>query len=217
MQDIKVASLIFDDLTYSVPSTVEEYNSLDPKRVSAGQNPVVEDAVDNIMKHRILGGFRSDFLDKVEEKYEIKRINHGTEKEPRWESDGKFFDRVIATLATQRGQSTVTDAVKAEIRAELRDVAQACLSAQKFVVAAREGGTGSAPVGKADIKLATDAFEQGKIAKLAQLLGAKLGREIPVTDDKEATIKAVALALKDNRKAEADRIEAEQRSLLAAS
>lgn len=221
--EIKVSSLIFDDLTFTVPSTVEEYNALDPKRVAAGGNPVVEDAVDNIMKHKVLGGFRSDFLDALEEKYKIARINKGTEKEPRWEADAVYMNRVIATLNEQRNSSgtPLTDAFKKEIVAELRDLAQTTLSAQKFTVAGREPGAGGTPVGKNDTKLATDAWNETgadgakKIVKLAALLGRALGREVVVDlNDQDGSIKNVAIALRDKRKADNDAREAELKAAL---
>jgi len=212
---IKVASLIFDDLVYNVPSTVEEYNALDPKRVQAGGNPCVEDAVDNIMKHRVLGGFRSDFLDEVEKKFGIERLNNGTEKEPRWEPDAKFMNRVIALVAQQRGMDPTSDATRNALVSELRDLAQATLSKQVFTVAGAERTGGGQPVGKGDLKLATEAYDSGKIGRLAELLGKALNRTVDVSGDKDAQIKAVAVALRDKRRQDAEAKEAELKAALA--
>ncbi len=217
---IKVSSLGFDDLTYSkAPSTVEEFNALDPKAVSAGENPCLDVATDDIMKHKVLGGFRSDLLDALEKKFGVERINHGTEKEPRWESDARFMNRLIALENVKRNGEGValTDAFSATIRSEVRELAQTTLEAQDFVVAGREGGKGGAPVGKNDIKLATEAVDTGKAAALAALLSKAVGRDIPITGEKEADVLTLARALKDNRKIIADQIEAQQRATMAAA
>lgn len=207
MTTIKVASLIFDDLTYEVPSTVEEYNALDPKR----PNAVVEDAVDNIMKHRVLGGFRSDFLDAVEKKYSIERKNFGTEKEPRWESDAKFMNRVIAEVLTTRGKNPSDAGAVAELRNELRDEAQKCLTAQKFVVAAREATGGQPALAKTYIAWAEQAIAQDGGTKLAGLLESVLQKTDPTAtvtltgntaDDTNTLARAIAANEKRKRDAQ---------------
>lgn len=212
---IEVKTLIFDNLKYEVPSTVEEYNALDTKRVQAGRNPCLEDAVDDTMKHTVLGQFRSKFLEAVGKKYEIARINRGTKENPKWETDGEMMDRVIATVAQQRGLDPAADATETAIRDELFELAQTTLSAIKFSVAGRERtGGGGQLVGKNDIKLATDAFDNGKATRLAELLGKFLGRTVDVSGDKEAAVLNLARALKDKRKADADAREAELKAAL---
>lgn len=211
MTTIKFDSLIFKDLELEVPSTAEEYNALDPKRVGEGRNPVVEDAVDNIIKHRVASGFRDDFLEFVEEKFGIERKNNGTEKNPKWERDMDFMNRVTATVLQQRG----LDPAKAEnvtaFAAELRDEAQKIFTAQKFVVAGREStGGGGAPIGKRDTAFAEEAIKSGKAEKLAGLLGAALGRTVDFSD-----VKTLAAAIRDNRQKMARELEESQRAALA--
>lgn len=217
---IKVSSLGFDDLVYSkAPATVEEFNALDPKAVAAGENPCLDVAIDDIMKHKVLGGFRSDLLDALEAKFKVERINHGTEKEPKWESDAKFMNRLIATENENRNGkgSALTDAFAATIRAEVRELAQTTLEKQDFVVAgATRTGSGT-PVGKNDTKLATEAVDTGKAAALAALLSKALGRDVVLTGNKEDDVLTIGRALRDNRKKIADEVEAQQRAMMASA
>lgn len=195
-QRIKVSSLGFNDLSKEVPSTNEEYNALDPKR----ENAVLEDAVDNVMKHNVLSRFRTGFLDKagaVEPK--VERINHGDEENPNWESDGKYMKRLMTIRITAAGGNPADASAVAGFYSSNLALAQEVLDSVAFTVAAREG-TGSAPtkVGKADLALGQKAVDEGKAEKFAKLLGAKLNRDVP------ATAEGIAYALKDKRKQEAD-------------
>lgn len=195
-QRIKVSSLGWNDLSKEVPSTNGEYNALDPKR----ENPVLEDAVDNIMKHRVLSVFRTDVLDKLGDvEPKIARLNFGDEETPNWETDGKYMKRLMTQRIQAAGGDPTDAAAVTKFYADNAAVAQSSLDAVTFAIAAREA-TGSAPtkVGKADLALGQKAMDEGKAEKFAALLGTKLNRVVP------ATAEGIAYALKDKRKMEAD-------------
>jgi len=196
---IKVKSLIFDDLTYSVPSTIEEYNALDPKR----DNPVLEDAIDNCMKHKVLGKFRSDLLDTLETQFQIERINEGTDKHPKWETDGNFMARLAAEVLKTRGKDPSDAASQSEFASELRATAQKVLNAVTFNVAAREATGGTPALAKTYLAWAEQAVAADGGAKLAGLLGKVLNVVITLTGDK-SDVETLARAIASNEKRKRD-------------
>lgn len=208
---LKVDSLIFKDLTYSkAPASVEEFNSLDPKALAEGRNRCLECAVDDRMKHSVLGSFRDEVLEFIEEKYSIERKNNGTEKNPKWERDMDFMNRVVATVLQQRDLDPTKAENVAVVEKELRDDAQRILDGIDFPVAGREGGSGGgAPIGKRDMAFAEEAIKSGKAEKLAGLLSAALGRAVDFSD-----VKPLAAAIRDNRQKMAKELEEQQRALL---
>jgi hypothetical protein len=189
MNRIKVRTLGFD-LTKEVPASVEEYNSLAPKR----ENPVLDDAVSNVLYRCTFAQFRTALLDKLEELTGIARINRGTEDEPEWESDAKFMKRLQASPADKSSWPTI---------------AQECMDAAEFNVAEREStGTPKQKVGKKDLASAQEAIDKGLAEKLASMLGTYLERNVG-TD-----VKSLAEGLKDRRAKLVEIAEKEQAELL---
>lgn len=196
MNRISVSTLGFD-LTREVPSTVDEYNALAPKRT----NPVLEDAVDNILYRNTFADFRSKFLDALEKQTGIGRINHGTEEEPQWESDARFMKRIIA-------QQVMDGSTEAAFRASVLPLAQQCMDAAPFNPAERES-TGTGPtIGKRDLALAAQVIKDGKANVVASKLAGILGRDVAVDE------KSLARAIADNRRALAAAAELAQKAQL---
>ena len=208
MQTISVSSLLFTDLTKSVPSTIDEYNALAPKRT----NPILEDAVDNIMKHKVLSQFRNKFLDFVEEKFKdiegSARQNFGTEDRPRWEADMPYINRLQALVLKSRGEDPTNAAAQATFVTELRADAQRILDEVPFNVAEREPSSVSPSVSKTHTTWAKEAVESGKAEALLGLLNQKLGTAYVLVGDSEKDVETVAKAIAANEKAK--RLAAEQ-------
>jgi hypothetical protein len=184
MQRISVNTLGFD-LTREVPATIDEYNGLAPKRT----NPVLEDAVNNILYRDTFADFRDKFITKLVEVTGFARANHGTEEEPQWETEAKYLKRLIAAKVAE-GKT------EAALRSEWQSLAQSCMDSSSFNVAERESkGTGVA-YGKRDLELAEKVVTDGKADAVASKLAQILGREIP------SDAKSIARALADKRRAE---------------
>jgi hypothetical protein len=196
MNRITVNTLGFD-LTREVPSTIEEYKALAPKRT----NPVLEDAVNNILYRDTFADFRDRFVTKLEESTGVKRINHGTEEEPQMESEAKYLKRLIA-------EKVAAGAKETELRASWLPIAQAEMDASSFDVAERESKGGSNLVGKRDIALAKQVITDGKADAIAAKLATILGCDVP-TDEK-----SLARAIADNRRAIAEKAAADQKAAL---
>lgn len=193
MKRIQVSSLGFD-LSREVPSSVDEYNALAPKR----DNPCLEDAVANILYRSTFARFRDSFLDAIEKVTGIKRINHGTDKDPQWESDAKFLKRLIAELG-------ITEEAFVE---KYQKDAQAAMDAAPFNPAERES-TGEGPkVGKRDKENAVEIIKIGepKLGQVVAALAAKLGRAVASDED------SLARALADFRRQKAKEREAQDRA-----
>lgn len=178
MNRIEVSTLGFN-LTKDVPSTNDEYNALAPKR----DNPVLEDAVANILYRNTFASFRGSMLDLLEKETGITRNNSGTEEEPQFESDGKLIKRMIAASGS----------TKEAFVAQYQSLAQSTMDAAPFNPAERENKGTTNLVGKRDLATAQDAIDKGLAEKLAGLLGRKLSREVA------ADVKSLATAIKDNR------------------
>ena len=190
MNRITVSTLGFE-LTREVPATTDEYNALAPKRT----NPVLEDAIDNILYRNTFAAFRSSLLDKLEVSTGIARINHGTPEEPQWESDGRLFKRMVA-------QSGGTDVA---FRAAHQVEAQTEMDAAPFSPAEREGGGGGGNlVGKRDLANAEQMIKDGKAGQVASKLGTLLNHPVDGTDAKN-----LARALAEYRKQVATAAEAQ--------
>jgi hypothetical protein len=184
MKRIEVSSLGFT-LTRSVPETNEEYNALAPKR----DNPVLEDATSNILYRSTFATFRSSFLNAVEKDSGVKRRNSGTEKDPVWESDGKYLKFLLVQL-------NFTDD---EFVAKYQALAQEQMDAAPFNPAQRESNSDGPAVGKNDQKIAAEVMtrDADTIAKVTAALGAKLNRVV------DATAESIARAYADFRRAQA--------------
>lgn len=194
MKRIPVSTLVFD-LTREVPETIEEYNGLAPKR----ENPVLEDATATILYRSTFAKFRDTFLDAIEKETNIPRQNFGTEKEPQWESDKRYLNRVIASLG-------LTEESFAE---KYQALAQEHMDKAPFNPSEREASDGPT-IGKKDKALAEELVKRGeeKVAQVAAILSAKLGRAVATDVD------SLARAFADNRRAEAKKVEEAQKAEL---
>lgn len=185
------------ELNHSVPSSVEEYNSLAPAR----NNPVLEDAILNIEYRGVFPKFREGLCGVVEKETGIKRktktVGEGEKaKQVPDESGGKYLARVQAELGLE----------DADFIAKFQDAAQALIDGIKFdpSVAEREGGEGP-KIGKNDLKLAKELLAKGgdEPARVAGLLGAKLNRAVTLGDSPEENEKTLARAFGDYRRQKA--------------
>lgn len=203
----KEYSILGYNITKEVPSSTEEYNALAPKR----ENAVLEDAVANTMYRAVHPRIRDPFVDEIETLTGIQRINSGTEDEPKWESEKKYHDRALAQHAANTGKSPES------VRAEWQSIIQKHADAAKFDPAetVREGGSGP-KIGKNDLKFAKELFDNraDKVDAVVAFLSSKLNRVITLGDDKEANVKLVASAYADHRRAEAAKVEAEQKAAM---
>lgn len=181
------------------PATIEEYNSLAPKR----QNPVLEDAIDDIMKHKVLSQFRNKFLDFLETKTEVVRGNTGTEKRPIWEKDSVYMDRVVASVITKAGGNPSDAAAQKAVYDNLFADAERILNEQAFNVAEREPGDGPS-VAKTYTEWATTAIKTGKAAQLIGLLNKQNNRSDALTGDEAADTVTLAKAIAANEKRKRD-------------
>jgi hypothetical protein len=176
-------------LTKEVPGSVEEYNSLAPKRVNA----VLEDAVANTLYRAVFAGFRADLADAIATDSGIARKTKKVgEKEVFDESEGKYLARVQAELGLD------DDA----FAAKYQSTAQSIMNSIAFDPSVRESTASTGPrIGKNDLKLANELIARGAdtVARVAGLLGAVLNRTV-ATDEK-----SLASAFADKRRADAAR------------
>lgn len=191
MQRVNINVMGFD-LTREVPSTIEEYNSLAPKRV----NPVLEDANFNVLYRGTFPEIRDGLCEILEKSYGIARAED--------EKDGVYIKRAIATIMKDSGRTEA--ALRAEITPKLQDVADKA----SFPVQAAERKASDGPaIGKRDLQNAEQMFKDGKAAAVASKLGTLLGREVNVTTgDAVADTKTLARALADYRRQLAQQAEA---------
>lgn len=189
----EVSSLGYN-LTKEHPATVEEYNALAPKRANA----CLEDATASTDYRSVFPVFRDSFLTELGETFGVPRENFGTEDEPKWETEGKWFNRIVAKSGKTPEQ----------FRAETIGIAQKHMDAAPFDPSEREAkGTGPA-IGKRDLALAQQVIADGKADAIAGKLAAILGRDVP-TDEK-----SLARAIADNRRALAEKAAQEQKAAL---
>lgn len=204
----KVNSLGFD-LNYSVPATVDEYNGLAPDRV----NPCLEDAILSTWYRNGANKFRDKLCDFIEKASGVKRINAGTDEEPKWENEGKYIKRAIVEVAKARGLDPAGKGVAESIRAEWQADAQKILDGIPFdpKEAVREGGSNL--VAKMYIEWATKAVANGSASRLAGLLSKALNSEVVITGtDNEADIKVLAKAIAANEKRKRDEQNAQSKA-----
>lgn len=196
MPNVITVSTLGFDLTKAVPSTIEEYNALAPKR----ENPVLEDAIKNTIYRGTNNVFRDSFLEELEKVTGTPRINSGTEDSPVWESDGKFFKRIAA--ASNKSME--------DFRKEHQALAQSCYDAAPFDPSVKERTSDGPAIGKRDIANAQELIKRGdaKVGEVAAALSTKLGRTV-ATDEK-----SLARALADFRRQKAAEQEAKNNAEL---
>lgn len=201
-QDLPVLGFV---VKVAVPETVEEYNSLAPKRANA----VLEDAVASTCYRSVSPVIRDGLCTVLDADapagFGVKRKNFGTEEEPQWEKEGVFIKRAIAELM-QRDNKT-EEQVRADLLPHVQAVADSADA--KFDPSLRESTGGSGPaIGKNDLKLAAAVIADGRSVEIAGKLSALLGVTV-ATDEK-----SLARAIADNRRALAAKAAAEQKAAL---
>lgn len=181
-------------LTKEHPATVEEYNQLAPNRPDACR----QDAVASTDYRSVFPIFRDSLLTELGAANGVERINNGTEEEPKWETEGKWFLRIVAKSGKSREDFIASTA----------DVAQRHMDAAAFDPSERERKSDGPAIGKKDLAMAQDLIKRGagKVAEVAAQLGRKLGREV-ATDEK-----SLARAFADYRRAKAAELEAAQKA-----
>lgn len=197
-QRIEVSSLGFK-LTKEVPSTVEEYNALAPKR----EQPCLEDAINNTLYRGTLAEFRGAVLEELGELTGVERavVKPAATEEDNdvYESEGKWFNRIKASKGIVKNE---------DLPAEWSAIAQKHMDAAAFDPSAKERSSDGPAIGKKDLAFAKELLSRGedKVAAVAGQLAAKLGREV-ATDEK-----SLARALADYRRAKEAELAAAQKS-----
>lgn len=181
-------------LTKEHPATVEEYNALAPKRANA----CLEDAVASTDYRSVFPVFRDTLLTELGETYGVPRENFGTEDDPKWETEGKWFNRIVAKSGKTPEQ----------FRSETLTVAQKHMDAAAFDPSERESKGSGPTIGKRDLALAQQVITDGKADVIAGKLAVILGRDV-ATDEK-----SLARAIADNRRALAEKAAQEQKAAL---
>lgn len=186
MKSLEVNSLGFT-MTKSVPSTVEEYNSL-AKRADG----CLEDAIASTLYRGTFAEFRSIFLhgadadgdlpaleglDKltgIERRTKTTKSPKGEDVESWDETEAKFFDRIVAEKFSGDKDAAI---------AAYQSHAQAAMDRASFDPSAKERtSAGPKKVAKTYIAVAAEAVKSGKGQRLAELLGSYLGRAVTLID-----------------------------------
>lgn len=219
MQDIKVNSLGYKELVYSVPSSVEEFDRL-AKAVGACLN----EGIRNVLYRSSLASFRDGFLHGIAadgDKPEIKGLDAltGIERKSKVtkpevkDADGKitqeevtawdekeeeYANRVFATLASN-GTFPSIDAA----RAAYAPHAQAVLTAIVFDPAKTErASAGPKKTPKTYLSIAEEIVKMaGDLATGIAKFEAKTGRKVA-----EATVEALARAVWEDQSAQRKQI-----------
>jgi hypothetical protein len=196
MKSIIVNSQGFE-LTWSVPETNEEYNSLAPKR----NNPVLEDATSLIFLHSAATKFRDQLSTKLGELTSIKRVVTDDDEE----TQGKHIRRVFVETAKARGLDPQAKAARDQLTAEWTPLAQSIMSGIVFDPSDREATGGTPKVAKIYSEWATKAVLADGGAKLATLLGKVLNITIDLSgQSNEEKVVTLARNIAANEKRKRD-------------
>ncbi len=174
------------DVTKDVPSTVEEYDALAPKRANA----CLSDAISTTIYRGTSPVIRADLVEIVEKLTLVPRINTGTEEDPQWESEARYVRRAILSYSKSANIPETT------IRANLLPEVQASADKAPFPVAESEKSGNGPAIGKRDLQLADKIIAEGKADAIAGKLATLLNR--PVATDQKSLARAIA----DKRKAD---------------
>jgi len=202
MQRVNVSSLGFN-LTKEVPSTVDEYNALAPKR----ENAALEDAINNTLYRGTLAEFRGAVLEELGTLTGVERAvvkPAATEDDNDvFESEGKWWKRILASKGITKNE---------DIPSEWSNIAQKHMDAAGFDPSAKERSSDGPTVGKKDLAMADELIKRGadKVAQVAAQLASKLStpevaREVKIdfpSDEAGATAlrKSLGRAFADYRR-----------------
>ena len=202
MISLKVSTSGFE-LTKQVPSSIEEYNALAPKR----ENAVLEDAIANTLYRGTFAKFRTAITEAIAKDMGVEWPNSGTKEKPVYMSEGKFFNQLLASSGLS----------EEDFIAKYQSLAQSTMDAAPFDPSIREGGSSDGPkIGKNDLANAEALLKLGgdKVREVAGKLAAKLNREVNIVGDDEADKKTIALAFGDWRRKQAAELAAQQKAEL---
>ena len=189
------------ELSWNVPATTDEYNSLAPKR----ENPVLEDAINNTWYRAGANKFRDALCEYLERVTGVTRINEGTDEKPVWEKEGIFIKRAITGFLQAAGKDPSAKSNVEEFRMQHQSAVQGLLDGIAFDPSERES-TGTGPsIAKTYTAWATQAVTKDGGKRLAELLGVALNAPVTLTGDAAAdtVTLAKAIALNEKKKREA--------------
>ncbi len=186
------------DFTFTVPESVEEYNKSAPLRV----NPVLEDAIDNVVYRSNLAKSRGEFVDavealtKIERKVEVSTGKSGKTITKYLETEKDYFDRVVLSNASR---DSVTEEAA---RLAFQSLADKIASGILWDAAVKEAGGKAKKATKESTAIVADLRKNGKFDAAAAKLAAQYGTAVPTEDEALALLVAEHLR-RERAKAEA--------------
>lgn len=195
MKTITVNSQGFE-MSWQVPETIAEYNSLAPKRVE----PALEDGISLIFLHSAATKFRDKLSDKLGEITGVKRVVTDDDEE----TQGKHIKRVLVEVAKARGLDPAAKATREALFAEWQPTAQRIMSSIAFDPSEREATGGTPKLAKQYTEWATKAVLTDGGEKLASLLGKVLNITVDLSGTNEEKVVALAKAIAANEKRKRD-------------
>lgn len=106
------------------------------------------------------------------------------------ETDAQFFLRVCAEAGVEASHFT--------------ELVQRATNETPFDVTRKERAFAEKKANKTHLKIATEIADNGALERVANQLGAELGRDIDVTGDRDDAINNLALAIGENERREAE-------------
>ena len=119
-----------------------------------------------------------------------KELNETQVEDVETETDAKFFLRVCAEKGVEPTSFT--------------DLIQEAASLVPFDVTRKERTAAEKKANKTHIKIATEIADNGALERVAAQLSVDLGKEIDVSGDRDDAINALALAIGENERREAE-------------
>lgn len=119
-----------------------------------------------------------------------KELNESQLEKVETETDAQFFMRVCA----EKGVDT----------SSFQDLIQRAANDTPFDVTRKERTAAEKKANKTHLKIATEIADNGALERVATQLSAELGRDIDVSGDREDAINALALAIGENERREAE-------------
>lgn len=203
MKEAKVYSLGFE-MTKQVPDSVTEFDQL-----AKQEGACLNEAINSTLYRGTYAEFRDLFLhgrdadgdtpafEGIEQLTGIKRLTKtiknakGEESEAWDESEAVYWKRVVQAKFGGDAEAAV---------AHFQSVAQAAMGLSAFDPSIRERkSAGPKTIAKTYKTIAEQAVKDGKAQRLADALGAKLGRAVSLVDGDDAkNVDILARAIADN-------------------
>lgn len=205
------------EVNYDIPANLQEALALP----GSSEDLVYKSFLKQVLYHGSYGAIRAKVSELLEEKGIGKRLSYCGKKlveRVDKEVDGKtvkvwtFDNGKELTEAQLDSVSTETDAqfflrVCAEQEKtpeSFTDLVQEAANATPFDVTRKERSAAEKKANKTHLKIATEIADNGALERVATQLSADLGRDIDVSGDREDAINALALAIGENEKREAE-------------